>query len=215
MKTKLNVFCVLILISVLVDLFTSTINVYSFFPRKVNTAFKADPKDIEAYGNTSTAFLKPDGSNPKSVTMINEVTGKPVRVFPCGEVEVSIDSRPSSAFIICWAILALCGLVLATVSLCKFVRFVWRVNKGQVFDWTTVKVLRQSGWTLIASSALFVVMMTGASYELAGRFAPEGYTINSLPVLGSLDLVSSFFILAMTEVLAIGIRLREDQELTI
>lgn len=215
MKTKLNVFCVLILISILLDMFTNTINVYSFFPKVTNKTFRVDPKDIKAYDNATMTYLKPDGNNPKSVMMTNEVTGKPVRVFPSGEVEVSIESRPSTTFIICWAILALCGMVLAAVSLCKFVRFVWRVNKGKVFDWTTVKVLRQSGWTLVASSVLIIIMMTAQSFEMASRFSPEGYTINSLPVLGSLDFVSSFFILAMTEVLAIGIRLREDQELTI
>lgn len=216
MKTKLNVFCVLILFSILVEVFGYFFKAYTFFSDHSLCETKADSKDADIYSSSVGVYLMPDGRNPKSVTMTNSVTGKTVRVFPGSFVDVDESVfKPNTAFEVVSGLSGLTILVLIITVFYKFIRFVWRVNKGEVFDHKSVSLLRQCGWLLLASYLLFIAVSTWDAFLIADQFRPVGYRITTQSLVNMIDLASCFFILAMAEVLSIGIELREDQKLTI
>ena len=216
MKTKLNVFCVLILFCILVQVFGTFFKAYTFFSDHAVKEAQVDPKDAEIFESSKAVYLVPDGKHPKSVTMTNGVTGKTVRVFPGSVVDVDDSAfQPSTAFDGVSGLSGLAIIVLFFTVFYKFIRFVWRVNKGEVFDHKSVRLLRQCGWLLLASYLLFIAVSTWDAFLIADQFRPVGYRITTQSLVNMIDLASCFFILAMAEVLSIGIELREDQKLTI
>lgn len=190
-------------------------SLYFFSDHAVKEA-QVDPKDAEIFESSKAVYLVPDGKHPKSVTMTNGVTGKTVRVFPGSFVDVDESVfKPNTAFEVVSGLSGLTILVLIITVFYKFIRFVWRVNKGEVFDHKSVRLLRQCGWLLLASYLLFIAVSTWDAFLIADQFRPVGYRITTQSLVNMIDLASCFFILAMAEVLSIGIELREDQKLTI
>lgn len=94
-------------------------------------------------------------------------------------------------------------LYLGISSLVYFVRFILNVNHDKVFVLENVKLLRKTGWMLIA---VFLIACC-----MSGLISEDVWDIYTY-VNGFLDPI---FYLIVAEVFAIGIKLREEQELTI
>lgn len=89
-------------------------------------------------------------------------------------------------------------------SLVSMVRFILNVNRDKVFVWNNVTLLRWAGWGMVIPNVIAIV------YDL----------LNSVPVRqvyveDSYSILFGIFCLIMAEVFAIGLKLKEEQDLTI
>lgn len=92
----------------------------------------------------------------------------------------------------------------AIASFVSFVRFILNVNRDEVFVWNNVPLLRWAGWGLLASDVWMVVFGL-LSQEPVAKVCMEN----------SMGIIMGVFILMMAEVFSIGLKLKEEQDLTI
>lgn len=89
-------------------------------------------------------------------------------------------------------------------SLVSLVRFILNVNRDEVFVWQNVSLLRWAGWGLLIPYIIIIVS------ELLNHVP-----IRQIYIEDSDSLIFGVFCLIMAEVFAIGLKLKEEQDLTI
>ena len=101
-------------------------------------------------------------------------------------------------------ILGLAMIYLAIRSLVSFIRFILNVNRNKVFVWENVPLLRWTGWGLLTSCLIvsFHDLIEHIPFDKIYDSVMEG-------------MIFSVFCLIVAEVFAIGLRLQEEQDLTI
>ena len=83
-------------------------------------------------------------------------------------------------------------------------RFVLNVNRDKVFVWENVPLLRWTGWGLLISTVIIAV------HDLVERIPADRIYNENMD-----DIIFSVFCLMMAEVFVIGLKLKEEQDLTI
>lgn len=105
-----------------------------------------------------------------------------------------------------WFILPISVLVVGfgCVSFVCFVRFVLNVNRDEVFTWENVGLLRWSGIGVVVTALCNTAVDLGNSLSVAQSL------YNHVEFL-----IFGVFCLIMAEVFGVGLKLREEQDLTI
>ena len=96
----------------------------------------------------------------------------------------------------------------------NFLRIIFAVNKSVIFEWVNVKRLRIMGIGFIIMFIAGAGLIFIQKYTILGLMEIENYRIINSPYDGSILMfgVISFLV---AEIFAVGLRLREEQELTI
>lgn len=100
-----------------------------------------------------------------------------------------------------------------------FILVIRNINRGIVFDWSNIRLFRSTGIVLgvhfLLSTAINYInyyLLPPLANNTAGELMPTFYKgyVTDYPAL-----IAMLFILIISEVFAIGLRLQEEQELTI
>ena len=86
----------------------------------------------------------------------------------------------------------------------SFIRFVLNVNRDKVFVWENVHLLRWTGWGVL------ITILAMSTHDLIVHIPLEKIYNEDMS-----DLTFSVFCLIVAEVFAIGLKLKEEQDLTI
>jgi len=122
--------------------------------------------------------------------------------------EAGQGSSPSTPpHILCNTVALLTGIPVAICvifSFVSFVRFILNVNRDNVFVWENISLLRWAGWGLLAGHVwlTFIELVEHHPYTQIQQANVHGF-------------VFGVFILIVAEVFTIGLKLREEQDLTI
>ena len=92
---------------------------------------------------------------------------------------------------------------------------VFHINRNIVFDWINVKHLRCIGWSMVGICVLSYISVWISSHQLAQSIELAGGELNILITFSDSTLILGFVALLASEVFAIGLRLKEENELTI
>lgn len=107
------------------------------------------------------------------------------------------------------------------VLIAKIAAFVWfikliiAINKGEIFSWKNIRRLRWLGVMLILAFVFSAIPSISSYYAIKELFALENYRLTGSDLLSSLNLVLGLVALIVAQVFAIGLRMQEEQELTI
>lgn len=101
-------------------------------------------------------------------------------------------------------ILGIACIFLIIRSLIAFIRFILNVNRDKVFVWENVPLLRWTGWGLLSATVMIVI------YDLVEHTPVDRIYNEAMD-----DFIFSVFCLIMAEVFMIGLKLKEEQDLTI
>ena len=107
----------------------------------------------------------------------------------------ALCARPISIAVIC----------LSVHAFVSFVKFILNVNRDQVFTLKNVSLLRSTGWRLLIAIVLFIPMdliLMGTKLETVFDEYVD-------------SIIFSVFCLIIAEAFAIGLKLKEEQDLTI
>ena len=115
---------------------------------------------------------------------------------------VNATTSTSSDAVIGLVVLA--SFVVYAYAFACFVRFILRVNHGEVFTWTNVDLLRTVGWCIVVTTTVMCSVISFSSINLLEAWT-DGISI----------IADGVFILIMAEVFSIGLKLKEEQDLTI
>jgi len=105
----------------------------------------------------------------------------------------------------------LAGFIMAVYN---FLRIIFAVNKSVIFEWINVRRLRRMGIGFISIFVFNTIMILVHKHTVLQLIEIENYKIINSPLEGSILMfgVVSFLV---AEIFAVGLKLREEQELTI
>jgi hypothetical protein len=118
--------------------------------------------------------------------------------------EDGVNATTSSTNDIILGFVVLAAFVVYAYAFACYVRFILRVNHGEVFNWTNVDLLRTVGWCIVVTTTVMCSVISFSSINLLDAWS-DGISI----------IADGVFILIMAEVFSIGLKLKEEQDLTI
>ena len=118
--------------------------------------------------------------------------------------EDGVNATTSSTNDIIIGLVVLASFVVYAYAFACFVRFILRVNHGEVFTWTNVDLLRTVGWCIVVTTTVMCTAMSFDSINLLDTWS------DAISVI-----TDGIFILIMAEAFSIGLKLKEEHDLTI
>ncbi len=216
MKRKLNILCALVMI--VLGVYVSQSLVYSSGPfidgiregwktAETNTEFKME-------GNTMFGVaLMPNNYAKTTDSIYNEKSGKHVPAHNHGMV-IILDEESDSPYALQF-IFYLLTQIAVILSIIWFIRIVTRVNKSYIFCWDNVRLLRQLGWILVAGFLCSLVNIIADAKTIEQLFSTPGYKLLLYNEVSYITLILGIISLIVAEAFAMGLRLQEEQDLTI
>lgn len=215
MKRKLNLFCACVLIGI----FLSTSMVVSIVIQSAisgyeaahESALKGKKMEIPNYKMICTL-----PSNPlvKTGSITNAKDMSQVSIKPIISL-VEVPKGGSNIAQTATTIFTLILFVVGIFCLIQFFKLIRNINRGDIFSWKNVKFLRKLGWSLILLFiCTFSTIMIG-NYEAAQVLTLEGCEYSNTFAFSDPSFILGFIALLVAEVFAVGLKLKEEQDLTI
>ena len=220
MKRRLNILCVLVILTLSFSVVEMGYYLFIGFRAGWESA-KAENThlgDVAEVKNLKTIHLLPDGISMEGGELMrdsvyNEKSGTYV---PAAYAALAISVPAESQWInFGVGVLAIIQFVCLFQAMFFFVRLVVAINRSQIFCWENVRWLRKLGMLLLVSFGCNLLSEYLNLQVIQEVFALPGYAISlreavsiTIPVLG----LCAFIV---AEVFAIGLKMKEDQDLTI
>lgn len=216
MKTKLNLFCICIIVTLALSTSMVVSMFYQIIAAGVKTgyesAMKGTPLEIPNY---QIAFTFPSDMLAETGTITNIKDSSAVAIKPL--MSMVAMPAPKNGGIIHY-LGEVCSLILVVVSiyaLIQFFKLIRSINRGIIFDWLNVKILRKLGWALVVSFIGYFSSMAITNHELSKQISLNGCEFSMTVVFSDSTLILGFVSLLVAEIFAIGLKMKEEQELTI
>ena len=146
-------------------------------------------------------------------TIINAKSGIKVPVAHT-EMAVQVAKDRNYTLLIINSSCSLLNIFTKIAALIIFVLIIMNINKSQIFEWRNVHRLRLLGALLITSFVLDLLPKITNYWGLKDIFAMDKYVIAPLAIQVT-DMLLGLGCLIVAETFAIGLRIKEEQELTI
>lgn len=128
---------------------------------------------------------------------------------------VSVDSHDSVRKVVAKYLLIYLHLGFSLWAVVLFIRLIISINKSDIFNWRNVRRLRRLGMALVVS---FCCTFASSYLDFIGIdtvFSLHGYELSLSELVSTTTLVLGLCSLIVGEVFAIGLKMKEEQDLTI
>lgn len=215
MKKRLNIFCLLIILILSAEVGYMC----GIFCRGVVDGFNEGmnaPAGTElSTGETVSLSVLPLGSSPENAfKATDKETGKTYEVWPATFM-MKKNFETSTSVTVINILTSLIIFAASIIALVAFIKFIIGVNHNQVFTLKSVKRLRLMGWMFLAACAAKFISSLIDTQIIANHFLPHGYVLNYADIVPFDALIFAIFTFIIAEAFTIGIKLKEDQDLTI
>ena len=193
MKRRLNILCLLVFLVFCYSVFNMGRDFGHGFSEGMKISHSGN-QSVEQAINFRIATLMPKDFSSFKDSVYNEKTGSYV---PVAQVISGL--------------LAVFAIIASTVL---FIQLIVAINKSDIFNWKNVRRLRWLGVALLLNFISEAVPALMNDYELSSVFSLSGYSMETsidsvmLVILGLVSLI-------VGEVFAIGLKMKEEQDLTI
>jgi len=220
MKKRLNVLCLLVVLVLGYSVFEQ---IYYIAQTAVTTyemgyqagrSGKGARAEIEKLSHIQPVAVFPDNFPLFSDSILNEKTGEYVPII-YSQMIASIKTNPNPWQMFTLKFTASANIITIILAIFIFIRLIISINKSIIFNWRNVRRLRWMGVSLILSFIFSVIPMVITSVTLSDVFAIKGYSLHLSEFMSITNLVLGLSALIVGEVFAIGLRMKEEQDLTI
>jgi hypothetical protein len=183
---------------------------YTGFKGVTDNAVLENHTPIEVAFNPSVEKI----INPGDTLTLNNGKMFPFTAYK-GVVMIEDNDMPT-AYIGLISLLTTVIIVAFIFLLVYFIRFVVSINKGRIFDSQNVKLLGKIGWSSLIISILQIAYGMTDQYSInAMHLEIDGYDLSSAWVMPWSTLLVGLVSLLMAKIWSTGLKMREEQELTI
>ena len=215
MKKRLNILCLLVFVAVAIGFIPVVYGLGLGFSAGLTSGESGDVSTLEQMVSAEAVNLMPVGAGELSAgTIRNELSGDTVAIWPERIYVGGTIGYPAWfewAYGACRLLAAMSLLVIVVL----FLKLIVRVNRGRVFEWSNVRLLRWlGGIELVASIVTTVFQIYGASLA-SGQFAVKGFAPDYFSYISVMELTIGLVALIVAEIFAVGLKMKEEQELTI
>lgn len=173
-----------------------------------------DKEQLKRTHNMKPVFLFPDDFAGLKDSVYNEKSGEFVPAI-YGKLIVSVDTPINLWFKFASMLCHFVGIFTMIFSVVFFFKLIAAINKSNIFSWKNVRRLRWLGAILILNFVCEALPAYIFAYELSDAFSIPGYSLNLSGLVSKLTLTLGLVSLIVGEVFAIGLRMKEEQDLTI
>lgn len=221
MKKQLNLICVLIFFFVGLSLLPSIYLMGNAFVDGFSAGMsQAEKVHEQGVTNISAEVLSPLALNlwPKSLAATSDkiFNQRDQEWYPASQIKTLVWVKSKELGITQFGgLLTLISLIFIVKAIIQFYKLINAINHEVIFDWLNVRRLNRIGRNLLISFVLtqaYVLMNYWASIRL---FELEGYEHNIGCDFQSMTLIMGLIALLVGRIFAIGLQMKEEQELTI
>lgn len=216
MKKRLNLICLGIVLAVLVSM--------SFLFSTFYYGFKAG---IDAYEQGAAGVEKLDvtykmiGTIPTDVitnetaTAINEKDGSTVSILPFISMIGIPNEKADATDSIFLSLLDWMVMICCIYAIVQFVKMIRNIHRNIIFDWANVKRLRRLGFSLILSFCCSLVTFAINNHLVSQAISLKDCDFSITFQFSDPTLLIGFTALLFAEIFAIGLKMKEENDLTI
>lgn len=128
---------------------------------------------------------------------------------------VSVETRPDKVPAIASGLLGLLVFVATVWALVLFIKLIVSINKSDIFSWRNVRRLRRLGLLLLASFGCALLQEWMKLQAVRRALEIPGYDLTLSDAVQGSTLLLGLCALIVGEVFAIGLKMKEEQDLTI
>ena len=218
MKNRLNILCLLV---VLVLSFSVFQQVY-FIAHAGMDGFRAG-MDAAAQNSIEMEYkginMRPLAFMPKtfgvySDSIYNTVSQSNVPMH-LNMVLVDLDAEQSLFEKLVDNLCNTLSIIAKIFAVVWFIKLIISINKKNIFCWANVRWLRKLGIAMIVAFVGNVIPLVMSAITINEIFANENYNLMLSGLVDSINLVLGLVSLIVAQIFALGLRMQEEQELTI
>lgn len=221
MKKRLNVLCVIVMLVLGYSVFETGY----YFTIGLRAGFDAarheqtvSPEQLDRLSNMRYISVMPDDLDGWrglfADSVYNEKSASHIPVT-YSSLLVGVDTQSDAKLMWPRALLSLLLIALYLCALEQFVRLVVAINRGEIFGWHNVRRLRHIGITLILSFLCILAASYIDKWQVEQCLQIRGYHLIVADAVQVTTLIIGLCALVVGEVFAIGLKMKEEQELTI
>ncbi|MGN0311096.1 MAG: DUF2975 domain-containing protein [Bacteroides sp.] len=220
MKRRLNILCVLVILTLSYSVLETCYYLLIGFRAGIEMAVdeKTHLGEVEKIKNLKTIHLLPDVISMEGGELLRDSvynarsgTYEPA-AFATLCVSVPAESRWTNFWVGILTIIQLICLIKATLF---FIRLIVDINRSLIFCWKNVSRLRRLGILLLVSFGCNFLSEYLNLQVMQEVFELPGYAISMREALSVTIPVLGLCALIVAEVFAIGLKMKEEQDLTI
>lgn len=206
MKIRLNICCLLVLLLMGYSL------VESLYYFTVGLKAGADPDLVMQ--NLEFLAVLPDDMTLLTDSVYN-VKSQSYVPATFSHLLVSVEKPHSVWLDLLRGVMGLTAAVCFLWAALLFIRLMVAINRQEIFCWSNVHRLRRIG-VLMSLGFLMCALQIYCSFRVQGEvFAMQGYSFSLREAIDLSNLLLGLVALIVAEVFALGLKLKEEQELTI
>lgn len=216
MKRRLNVFCLVVMLVFCYSVFESAYYFSHAFMAgfRVGMNFEDNPELFNRTNNMKTIALFPDDYVNLKDSVYNEKSGEFVPAL-YGKIMVSVKTPFNIWLKFTTVMCNFVGIFAMVLSVIFFIKLIIAINRSIIFNWKNVRRLRWLGAILILNFICSALPDYIWAYELSDVFSISGYSLNLSSLVSKLTLILGLVSLIVGEIFAIGLKMKEEQDLTI
>ena len=219
MKKRLNLYCMLIAVLILVQAglsIHSMILGFSVGWNTVKTEHQAHPR--KGYSSIVSLNIAPDQMNSLTEAKFSDQVshaGRDAKVWPLKVMAATpgpTNSLVSSLIVI---LSSIAEAVFAVMLIVHFMKFILNVNRQRVFEHDNIRHLRWVGGLLLFFGILETMEAMIDTFQASQFIHFSHYQILYSQTIETSTIVCGLVTLLLAEAFAIGLKMKEDAELTI
>jgi hypothetical protein len=158
--------------------------------------------------------LLPDNIISFNDSVFNEKTNSYVPAFYT-QLGVSIPTQKNVWQVTLTVLSSFLCMLSMMAAIVMFILIIISINNSDIFNWRNVSRLRWLGGLLVLCFVFSVIPAAISFYSISQSFSMQGYTMHIQDFISILTLVLGVVSYIVAEIFAIGLRMKEEQELTI
>lgn len=231
MKRRLNLFCAIVLVIMSWSLVETGYYLalgaymgaragwnYSKAKQEGNLGERQE-KELSQYTNLKVISTLPHILQGKSEQLLQDsvYNARTGRYIPASyaTLMVSVNTEQSRAGSIINPLLSLLATVAGVWALVLFIKLIVSINKSDIFNWRNVRRLRWLGILLLVSFASRLLLEWMTLQAIRRALEIPGYDLTLTDAVRGSTLLLGLCALIVGEVFAIGLKMKEEQDLTI
>lgn len=216
MKKRFNLICAGIVIAIIISVsFLFNIFIYGF--QAGIDAYEQGKAGIERQDvSYEVLFTIPTAViNNQTAKAVNQKDGTELSIMPLASL-IGVPTKDISATqSVLRTLLDLINMISIIYALIQFVKMVRNIHRNIIFDWLNVKRLRRLGCALIISYCSSLALIMVNNHFISQVISLKDSVFSASMQLSEPTLIIGFTALLFGEIFAIGLRMKEENDMTI
>lgn len=212
MKRRLNILCVLVVLVLGYSVLETAYYLGEGFAAGLEMTRTTE--GLDRAKNMKAISLVPADFTQFTDSVYNEKSGSYVPAL-YGQLIVSVPMQTGWGSMMFVSLVQILGIVASVVGIILFIKLIVSINRSLIFSWRNVRRLRWLGGALLLHYLCMLVPLVMAGWQVREVFALRGYEIHQSDLVSAITLVLAIVSFIVAEVFAIGLKMKEEQDLTI